>query len=217
MKTRRRHLWTALRGALARPRLPRRAGGCAMPEPWVKPYERERLADPLMKLQRDALSAKHLRARARGARRRARRHRRAGRRLWLQLNACRRARVRSAQRALLALGERRDGARALPFVATARLLGALGGLLATGHAHAAELPEDRADLMLHSFDGGGVTACGPALLVRKSLLNKVSLSGDLLRRHRQQRLDRRRHHRQPVPTKRATSTALAPTTRCATR
>jgi uncharacterized lipoprotein YmbA len=34
--------------------------GCALPEPWVKPYERERLADPVMKLQRDALAAKHL-------------------------------------------------------------------------------------------------------------------------------------------------------------
>ncbi len=29
--------------------------------------------------------------------------------------------------------------------------------------------------MLHSFDGGGVNAWGPALLVRKSLLNKASL------------------------------------------
>jgi len=38
-------------------------GGCAwmkMPEPWVKPYERERLADPIMALSRDALSDKHL-------------------------------------------------------------------------------------------------------------------------------------------------------------
>jgi len=34
-------------------------GGCAMPQPWVKPYERERLADPVMPFQRDALSAKH--------------------------------------------------------------------------------------------------------------------------------------------------------------
>ena len=33
--------------------------GCALPEPWVKPFERERLADPVMKFQRDALSAKH--------------------------------------------------------------------------------------------------------------------------------------------------------------
>lgn len=32
---------------------------CAMPEPWVKPYERERLASPVMQAQRDALSAKH--------------------------------------------------------------------------------------------------------------------------------------------------------------
>lgn len=33
--------------------------GCSTPEPWVKPYERERLADPIMRLDRDALSAKH--------------------------------------------------------------------------------------------------------------------------------------------------------------
>lgn len=29
--------------------------GCAAPEPWVKPYERERLADPLMKFSREGL------------------------------------------------------------------------------------------------------------------------------------------------------------------
>jgi Domain of unknown function (DUF4266) len=34
-------------------------GGCAVPEPWVKPYERERLADPIMRWNRDALAAKH--------------------------------------------------------------------------------------------------------------------------------------------------------------
>ena len=28
-------------------------------EPWVKPYERERLADPMMKFARDSLSEKH--------------------------------------------------------------------------------------------------------------------------------------------------------------
>jgi hypothetical protein len=39
---------------------------------------------------------------------------------------------------LLTLSAHRNGARGLPFVATARLLGALGGLLATGHAQAAE-------------------------------------------------------------------------------
>jgi hypothetical protein len=36
--------------------------GCAvprLPEPWVKPYEREKLADPVMKFSRDALPDKH--------------------------------------------------------------------------------------------------------------------------------------------------------------
>ena len=53
-------------------------------QPWVKPYERERLADPIMKISRDELPDKHATTstRARGL---ARRHRRAGRRLWLQL------------------------------------------------------------------------------------------------------------------------------------
>jgi len=32
--------------------------GCSV-EPWVKPYERERLADPIMKPSRDALADKH--------------------------------------------------------------------------------------------------------------------------------------------------------------
>jgi Domain of unknown function (DUF4266) len=32
--------------------------GCAI-EPWVKPYERERLADPIMKFSRDALPERH--------------------------------------------------------------------------------------------------------------------------------------------------------------
>jgi hypothetical protein len=36
-------------------------GGCASPplEPWVKPYERERLAEPIMKFSRHALAEKH--------------------------------------------------------------------------------------------------------------------------------------------------------------
>ncbi|MCC7458956.1 MAG: DUF4266 domain-containing protein [Nitrospira sp.] len=33
-------------------------GGCSI-QPWVKPYERERLADPIMQLSRESLSAKH--------------------------------------------------------------------------------------------------------------------------------------------------------------
>ena len=34
-------------------------GGCAFPEPWVKPYERERLADPIMQFSRGPLGEKH--------------------------------------------------------------------------------------------------------------------------------------------------------------
>jgi nitroreductase len=33
-------------------------GGCSI-EPWVKPYDRERLADPIMKPGRDVLAEKH--------------------------------------------------------------------------------------------------------------------------------------------------------------
>jgi hypothetical protein len=33
--------------------------GCSAPQPWVKPYERERLADPLMQFARTALTEKH--------------------------------------------------------------------------------------------------------------------------------------------------------------
>ena len=57
------------------------------------------------------------------------------------------------------------------------IAGLLGSLLATGAARAVDLPEDRADAMLHVYNGGGVTASGPALLVRKKLADRVSLSG----------------------------------------
>ncbi len=33
---------------------------CTPIQPWVKPYERERLADPIMQPGRDALAARHL-------------------------------------------------------------------------------------------------------------------------------------------------------------
>jgi len=58
----------------------------------------------------------------------------------------------------------------------ALLHGLLGGAAASGAAGAATLPEDKAEALYHSYDGGGVKATGPALLVRKSLLDKVSLS-----------------------------------------
>jgi hypothetical protein len=55
--------------------------------------------------------------------------------------------------------------------------GLLGGLFAATSARAVDLPEDRAEALFHSYSGGGVTANGPALLVRKKILDKVSLSG----------------------------------------
>ncbi len=58
-----------------------------------------------------------------------------------------------------------------------RIAGLFGSLLAMGGAKAIELPEDRAEGLYHLYKGGGVTADGPALLVRKSLADKVSLSG----------------------------------------
>ena len=40
---------------------------------------------------------------------------------------------------------------------------------------AAVLPEERADLLYHRYDGGGVEVDGPSLLVRKNLGSSVSL------------------------------------------
>lgn len=45
-------------------------------------------------------------------------------------------------------------------------------------SYAAVLPEDRADTMYHSYDGGGVTIDGPSVLVRKSFLDKFSVSAN---------------------------------------
>jgi Protein of unknown function (DUF3570) len=61
----------------------------------------------------------------------------------------------------------------------AALAGLLGGVFASGAARAVTLPEDRAEAMFHVYKGGGVTATGPALLVRKSIADKVSLTGSL--------------------------------------
>lgn len=78
-----------------------------------------------------------------------------------------------------AVGRWRRALRALlswPKVASAPLAGLLGGVIAPGAVQAVDLPQDSADVMFHAYDGGGVRAIGPALLVRKKLLDKVSLS-----------------------------------------
>ena len=41
---------------------------------------------------------------------------------------------------------------------------------------AAVLPEDRADVMYHSYDGGDITIDGPAVLVRKGVTDDISVS-----------------------------------------
>ena len=58
------------------------------------------------------------------------------------------------------------------------ILGSLiGGVLAPSAAHAVDLPADDAELLYHLYSGGGVTAQGPSLLVRKSLFDKVAITG----------------------------------------
>ncbi|MGI1679613.1 MAG: DUF3570 domain-containing protein [Cellvibrionaceae bacterium] len=51
-------------------------------------------------------------------------------------------------------------------------------LLAATSAHvatAAVLPEDRADILFHSYEGGGATINGPSVLVRKGIKDTVSV------------------------------------------
>jgi hypothetical protein len=50
-------------------------------------------------------------------------------------------------------------------------------VFATGAA-AGVLPDDRADLLYHRYDGGGVTIDGPSVLVRKKFLEKFSVSAN---------------------------------------
>jgi len=63
-----------------------------------------------------------------------------------------------------------DGGKRIARWAAALLVPALPTL-----ARAATLSEDRADVMYHRYEGGGVTVDGPALLVRKSMADTVSL------------------------------------------
>jgi len=73
------------------------------------------------------------------------------------------------------MGRLRRGAAAL-----LKLLGLAGGaLLAPGAARAVDLPDDQAEAMVHLYNGGGVQASGPALLVRKSVADKYALTGTL--------------------------------------
>ena len=51
-------------------------------------------------------------------------------------------------------------------------------LVSSGNAQAGVLPEDRADVLYHLYDGGGVQIDGPSVLVRKQVGKSVSLVGN---------------------------------------
>jgi hypothetical protein len=50
-------------------------------------------------------------------------------------------------------------------------------LLASAASLAAVLPEDRADIMYHRYEGGGLTVDGPSVLVRKKFGESFSVTG----------------------------------------
>jgi len=52
---------------------------------------------------------------------------------------------------------------------------ALVGTLFAAAARGAILPEDRADVMYHGYDGGGLEVSGPSVLVRKGFADKLSV------------------------------------------
>ena len=51
-------------------------------------------------------------------------------------------------------------------------------LMAFGVTHAGVLPDDRADVLYHLYDGGGVEIDGPSVLVRKKVGKSVSVVGN---------------------------------------
>lgn len=55
------------------------------------------------------------------------------------------------------------------------ILVCLGG---HGITQGAVLPDDRADVLYHSYTGGGVTIDGPSVLVRKKFFNNFSVTGN---------------------------------------
>ena len=71
--------------------------------------------------------------------------------------------------------------QALPEVAvavTSRLLVVIGLLLLGVNLSAAQLPEDQADVLYHAYEGGGVEVVGPSFLVRKKVLDEISISAN---------------------------------------
>lgn len=65
--------------------------------------------------------------------------------------------------------------RATPLTA---LLAALICSAGIAPSNAAVLPEDRADVMYHRYEGGGITIQGPSVLVRKTMAEKYAVSAN---------------------------------------
>ena len=60
----------------------------------------------------------------------------------------------------------------------AALLALVAGLMLSSLGQAGVLPEDRADVLYHRYEGGGVTIHGPSVLVRKKMAEKYSVSAN---------------------------------------
>ena len=61
---------------------------------------------------------------------------------------------------------------------TSRLLALLSLSLIGLKLSAATLPEDQADILYHSYDGGGVEITGPSILVRKKVMDELSVTAN---------------------------------------
>jgi hypothetical protein len=61
---------------------------------------------------------------------------------------------------------------------TRNLCAALALVISAVPAWCGVLPEDRADALYHSYDGGGVEVTGPSILVRKGDAKNFSLSAN---------------------------------------
>ncbi len=70
----------------------------------------------------------------------------------------------------------RQRSASIVLAAVALIFGLLS--LVVSRLEAAVLPEDRADVLYHSYDGGGVEIDGPSLLVRKSIGESFSVAGN---------------------------------------
>jgi Protein of unknown function (DUF3570) len=66
----------------------------------------------------------------------------------------------------------------MPATSTSRKFIALCLMLAAQGAGGGVLPEDRADVLYHLYDGGGVQIDGPSLLMRKQVAKNVSVVGN---------------------------------------